>query len=104
MRLLSRSSKPQMGCCRSEKALSIRPCSGCWFQIEVAIAGVDPKEIDVEVTTEDILLTANTQHLHSEQKGVVHYCEFESGKMFRSIHLPKKINPDKVNAQFKDGL
>jgi len=74
------------------------------FQIEFAIAGVDPKEIDLEVTAEDILLTANTQHLHSEQKGVVHYCEFESGKMFRSIHLPKKINPDKVNAQFKDGL
>jgi HSP20 family molecular chaperone IbpA len=24
--------------------------------------------------------------------------------MFRAIHLPKKINPDKVKAEFKDGL
>jgi HSP20 family protein len=74
------------------------------FQLEAAIAGVDAKDINIEVTPEDIVLTANTQHQHTDQKGIVHYCEFESGKMFRSIHLPKKINPDKVRAEFKNGL
>jgi len=74
------------------------------FQLEAAISGVNPKDIDIEVTPEDIVLKAETQHQHTEQKGLVHYCEFESGKMFRAIHLPKKIDPDKVKAEFKDGL
>jgi HSP20 family protein len=74
------------------------------FQVEVAISGVDAKDIDIEVTPEDIIVKANTQHQHTDQKGMVHYCEFETGKMFRMIHLPKKIDPDKVKAEFKNGL
>src|SRR5437868_1970954 len=74
------------------------------FQLEAAISGIEAKDIDIEVTPEDIILTSNVHHEHKEHKGNVHYCEFESGKMFRSIHLPKKINPDKVRAEFKNGL
>jgi HSP20 family protein len=74
------------------------------FHLEAAISGVDPKHIDIEVTPEDIILKAETHHQHRATKGVVHYCEFASGSMFRAIHLPKKINPDKVKAEFKDGL
>jgi HSP20 family molecular chaperone IbpA len=29
--------------------------------------------------------------------------EFASGNLFRSIHLPKKIDPGKVKAEFKNG-
>ena len=74
------------------------------FVLEAAVSGVDPKDIDIEVTPEDIVLKANTHHEHEEKKGTVHICEFESGKMYRSIHLPKKINPDKVKAEYKNGL
>jgi HSP20 family protein len=74
------------------------------LQLEAAIAGVEARDIDIEVTSEEIVLKAETQHKHTEQKGVVHYCEFESGRMFRSIHLPKKIDPNKVRAEFKNGL
>src|SRR5215831_12966950 len=74
------------------------------FQLEAAISGVDPKDIHIEVTPEDIVINAETQHHHQEHKGFVHYCEFQSGKLFRAIHLPKKIDPDKVKAEFKDGL
>jgi HSP20 family protein len=74
------------------------------FQLEAAIAGIEAKDINIEVTAEDIVLKADIQHEHNEQKGIVHYCEFETGKMFRSIHLPKKIDPDKVKAEFKNGL
>jgi HSP20 family protein len=74
------------------------------FQLEVAIPGVDAKDLDIEVTPEDIILSAETRHEHTEHKGTVHYCEFQSGKMFRSIRLPKKIEPDRVKAEFKNGL
>src|SRR5262245_56531790 len=46
------------------------------FQLEAAIAGVEAKDIDIEVTAEDIILKAETRHDH-QQKGIVHYCEFE---------------------------
>ena len=74
------------------------------FQLEAAVSGVEAKDIDIEVTPEDIILRADIQHKHREQKGTVHHCEFQTGKMFRSIHLPKKINPEKVKAEFKNGL
>jgi len=78
--------------------------TGEQIQLEAAIAGVDPEDIDIEVTPEDIVLKAELNHEHNETDGVVHYCEFEMGTMFRAIHLPKKINPDKIKAEFKNGL
>src|SRR5205807_641153 len=48
------------------------------FQLEAAISGVDPKDIDIEVTPEDIVLKAETQRQHTTQKGLVHYSEFQS--------------------------
>jgi HSP20 family protein len=74
------------------------------FCLEIAAAGVDPREIDIEVTPEDILIKANIQHEHGEQKGEVYACEFARGNLFRSIHLPRKIDADKVKAEFKNGL
>jgi HSP20 family molecular chaperone IbpA len=72
--------------------------------MEAAISGVEPNDVNIEVTPEDIVLKAETQHQHDEKKGTVHVCEFESGSMFRSIHLPRRINPDNVKAELKNGL
>ena len=72
--------------------------------LEAALSGLDLKDVEIEVTPEDIILKAETQHQHQEQKGIVHVCEFKTGMMFRSIHLPKKINPDRVKAEFNNGL
>ena len=74
------------------------------FHLEVAVSGLNPKEIHVEVSSEDIVLKAETRHEHQDEKELVHYCDFQSGTMFRAIHLPKKIDPAKVKAEFKNGL
>ena len=73
------------------------------FRLQVAAPGVDPKDIDIEVTPEDILIKADVHHEHKEG-GEVYTCEFAHGNLFRSIHLPKKIDPDKVKAEFKNGM
>ena len=74
------------------------------FRLRVAVPGVDPKDIDIEVTPEDILVKADLHHEHKEEKEEVYTCEFASGNLFRSVHLPKKIDPDKVKAEFKNGI
>jgi len=94
---------------QAEQELVWRPAmelteKGNEFRLEIAAAGVDPKEIDIEVTPEDILIKADIHHEHGEKKGDVYACEFAHGNLFRSIHLPKKIEPGKVKAEFKNGL
>ena len=83
-------------------ALEFRETNG-EFVLEAAVSGVDPKDIDIEVTPDYIVLKADIQHEHDEKKGTVHICEFQTGKMYRSIHLSKRINPDKVKAEIQNG-
>ena len=84
-------------------AVELREANG-ELVLEVAVSGVDPKDIDIEATPDDGVLKADIQHEHEERKGTIHMCEFQSGRMFRSIHLPRRINPDKVKAEIKNGL
>jgi HSP20 family protein len=74
------------------------------FRLQIATPGVDPKDIDIEASPEYILVKAESQHEHKEEKGKVHICEFTAGNLFRSVRLPKEIDPDNVKAEFKNGL
>lgn len=74
------------------------------LEIRVAVAGIDPKDINVEVTAEDLLVRGETKTEKKEQKGEVHTSEFQAGSLFRSIRFPKKVDPNKVKAEIKNGL
>ena len=74
------------------------------FEIRVAVTGIDPRDLNVEVTSEDLLVKGKTKTEKKEDKGEVHTSEFQSGSLFRSIHFPKKVDPDKVKAEIKNGL
>ena len=75
-----------------------------YFEIKVAVAGMDARDLKVEVTEEDLLVTGETKTEEIQDKGQVYTSEFESGSLFRSIHLPKKVDPSKVKAELKNGL
>jgi len=74
------------------------------FLLQIAVPGVDSKDIDIEVTPEEILVKADLHHEHKETKDKLYTCEFESGNLFRAVRLPKKIDPGKVTAELKDGM
>ena len=74
------------------------------FWLRIGVPGIDPKNIDIEVTPEDILVKAELSQEHKEKKGKVHVSEFASRNLFRAIHLPKRIDPEKVRAEFKNGM
>jgi HSP20 family protein len=75
-------------------------------QVEIltALPGLEAKDVDVQVTAEDVLIKADVVHEHTERDGTVHVCEFENGTAFRSIHLPVKIDPDSVKAEYRNGM
>ena len=74
------------------------------FVLDMAIPGVDAKDIDMEVTPDYLVVKAGSRHDHQEGKRKIHACEFESGNLFRSIQFPKKINPDRVKAELRNGI
>jgi HSP20 family protein len=74
------------------------------FVVEAALAGVEPRQLDIQVTRDTLLIKADTRHTHSETKGIVHVCEFQSGQLFRAIKLPAPIDPEAVKAEYRDGL
>lgn len=75
-------------------------------QVEIlaALPGVEAKDIDVQVTPEDVLIKAAAAREHSAQEDTVHVREFASGHAFRSIHLPARIDPNSVKAEYRNGL
>jgi len=75
------------------------------FEIKVAVAGIDPKDLNVEVTPDGLVVKGETKtQQKKEEKGEVHTSEFQSGSLFRSVQFPKKVDVDKVKAEIKNGL
>jgi HSP20 family protein len=68
------------------------------FEVKVAMAGVDPRDLQVEVTGDELLVNAVTKTEKKEEKENVQYSEFASGSLFRSIRFPNKVNADSVKA------
>jgi HSP20 family protein len=74
------------------------------YVIEAAVAGVDPKRLDLRVTADELLLTADVHHSAREQEGDVLLCEFATGPLFRTYRFPVPIDPDGVSAECRNGL
>jgi HSP20 family protein len=73
--------------------------------VEAALAGVEPRDLDIQVTPDTLLIKSEIEHVHTgETKGVVHLCEFQPGRLFRLIRFPKRIDPDAVKAEYRQGL
>jgi HSP20 family protein len=74
------------------------------FEILAATPGVEPKDLDVRVTPEDVLIKADIHHKHTPEEGSVETCEFTGGELFRAVHLPESVDPESAKAEYRDGL
>ena len=84
-------------------AVELREKDGT-FTVVAALAGVDPKDINVDITPQDIVIKAETDHTHSKDEGQVHQCEFVAGHVFRSVHFPRPVDVAKAKAEYRNGL
>ncbi|MEX1129434.1 MAG: Hsp20 family protein [Vicinamibacterales bacterium] len=74
------------------------------FVVEAAIAGIDPKQLDVQVTPTELVLGAPVHHSDREQEGEVVVCEFANGPLFRSYTFSDPVDPARVSAQYRNGM
>lgn len=73
------------------------------YVIEAAVAGVEPKQIDVRVAPHDLLITAEVHHRHMHT-GDALVCEFSAGPLFRSYHFAHPVDPGRAKADYTNGL
>jgi len=71
--------------------------------VEAAVAGLEPRQIDVRVAPNDVLIAADVHHDHGRTADVL-LCEFNAGPLFRSYHFDRPIDPERVTADYKNGL
>lgn len=72
--------------------------------VTMAVAGVDPKDITVEVDGDRLVVRGKTEREKTEQRGRLHVCEIETGSLYRAVDLPRAVDPDQVKADVKNGL
>ena len=74
------------------------------FLINIAVPGIDPADLSLEVTPDRLLVKGEFRHEHAEEEGQIHTCEFEAGSLFRVISFPRRVDPDKIKADFRNGI
>ncbi|MCX7589334.1 MAG: Hsp20/alpha crystallin family protein [bacterium] len=72
--------------------------------IESAIAGVDPEDLDINVTNDSITIKGKRKPLNDKEEKNYLYQECFWGKFSRSIILPQEIDPDRATVHFKNGV
>ncbi|OKH21749.1 molecular chaperone [Hydrococcus rivularis NIES-593] len=74
------------------------------IHLRLEIPGIDPKDLNVEVSAEAVSISGERKsETKTEEKGVTR-TEFRYGKFQRVIPLSTRIQNDKVQAEYKDGI
>ena len=83
-------------------ALDVRQSDDSYV-VEAAVAGLEPRQIDVRVAPNDVLISADVHHDHQRTADVL-LCEFNAGPLFRSYHFDFPIDPERATAEYIHGL
>lgn len=72
--------------------------------VSASLAGVEPQEVEVDVSPRDVVIKAETHHWHDERNVRVYQCEFRSGQIFRQVHLPRAVDAARAQAELRNGV
>jgi HSP20 family protein len=71
---------------------------------EVEVPGINPGDINISVTPDLLTVTGEKKQEPGAQEKNYHVMERAYGRFSRSIALPTTVNPDRVEARYKDGI
>jgi len=70
------------------------------YEVEASLPGMSGRDVMVEATNEDVLITAeHTEH----HRGKKHGGSESSMRIFRAIHFPRAIDREHVQAEYRGG-
>jgi len=74
------------------------------FQVKFAVAGIDPDDVHVMIAPDQVALRSQYTHEHAADMGTVHFCDFKSATLFRSVSLPHTIDVNSIKVDVADGM
>ena len=79
---------------------------GTSFKVEAELAGIDPKNVEVEVANGCLTLKGERKEQTEEKREDGNYLrqEISYGSFVRTIPLPDTADSDKAKASFKNGI
>jgi HSP20 family protein len=74
------------------------------IKLRVDVPGIEAKDLDVKVTAEAVAITGERKSETKQDDKGVRRSEFRYGRFQRVIPLPSRIQNDKVQAEFNNGV
>jgi HSP20 family protein len=74
------------------------------FCLRVALPGVDPKDVDVSVTDQTLIIKGSRKAAHEGQEGDYFRREFGYGSFERAFPIPEGVDPGQVSAKYANGM
>ena len=74
------------------------------YDVSLDLPGLKPDEFDVELRHGDLWITGRRHDEHEESGKTWHRVERHNGQFRRVIRLGDDVNPEGVNAEYKDGV
>ena len=74
------------------------------LEARFAIAGVHPEDVSIMVTSSQIVVKGEHDEGRESDDGTVHFSDFRSATVFRSVTLPYAIDTGSVKVNFEHGV
>jgi HSP20 family protein len=74
------------------------------FVIRTDLPGLKAEDIDISIEDDALTIKGEFENEEDEERENVHFQEIRYGKFQRTVKLPGIVDPDQVEATFKDGV
>lgn len=78
--------------------------SGDEVTVRMELPGVEAGDVDINVTANMLTVSGEKQQEQTGKESDYHFVERRFGSFRRSVQLPSTVDPDKVEAVFKNGV
>jgi HSP20 family protein len=72
--------------------------------VRLDLPGVDPKDIDVSVVNDTLVITGHRKSSEEVKEKEYHYKEIGYGRFERRLALPKGVDGEKIKASYRNGI
>ena len=74
------------------------------FEITADLPGLEQNNIELKLSGDVLTIKGEREEKKEEKKGNYYLSERQFGTFFRSFQMPESVDPEKINASFKNGV